>query len=328
MNKQKFKEFFKSREKDFIKIFLVFILIVVLFVVVSHFYACSDGWIVHKYKRWEYRYVKMNDGEKYLTIYNQSNEEEIIVPTEIRGHKIYDITSGNNPRKYFLTKENSNLFYIHWADSIILTSIDPKDYSNGFPYNKGERDCYYHANHRYVPKEYVNCYNSTYVYYYIGNFLNKDDVKYRDKIFEPANVSYMFNYEIVNEDGYYWEDKSLAKYDFSQEFIEKEGGINTTDDYLRLLELYYSEECQQQLEQYYEKYYKKFIDTSSFNGGYYWIDNLEIGDKIKTIPQDPVREGYKFTGWYSDSECTQAFDFNNYIKDENDLTLYANWEQL
>ncbi len=48
------------------------------------------------------------------------------------------------------------------------------------------------------------------------------------------------------------------------------------------------------------------------------------GAKV-TAPEDPVREGYVFTGWYRDAACTQSFDFVTAITE--DLTLYAGWEQ-
>lgn len=35
----------------------------------------------------------------------------------------------------------------------------------------------------------------------------------------------------------------------------------------------------------------------------------------------PFKEGYLFTGWYIDKECTQLFDFSSYL--ENDINLYA-----
>ena len=40
-------------------------------------------------------------------------------------------------------------------------------------------------------------------------------------------------------------------------------------------------------------------------------------------PDDPIRAGYSFTGWYSDSACTQRWDFNDSVK--GDMTLYAGW---
>lgn len=45
----------------------------------------------------------------------------------------------------------------------------------------------------------------------------------------------------------------------------------------------------------------------------------------KTVrPADPVRPGYAFTGWYTDSETEQAFAFGDTLTES--LTLYAGWK--
>ncbi len=43
-------------------------------------------------------------------------------------------------------------------------------------------------------------------------------------------------------------------------------------------------------------------------------------------PDDPTKPGYKFVGWYKESECTNAWDFNNDTV-EGDITLYAKWAE-
>ena len=52
-------------------------------------------------------------------------------------------------------------------------------------------------------------------------------------------------------------------------------------------------------------------------------ETLEDGDTL-TYPTDPTREGYIFTGWYTDSDCTQRLSANI----EEDTTLYAGWQAL
>lgn len=42
-------------------------------------------------------------------------------------------------------------------------------------------------------------------------------------------------------------------------------------------------------------------------------------------PTDPERDGYTFTGWYTDEDCTQIFDWSLGLK--KDITLYAGWQQ-
>ena len=46
------------------------------------------------------------------------------------------------------------------------------------------------------------------------------------------------------------------------------------------------------------------------------------GNKV-TAPTEPIASGYTFGGWYTDKNCTSAFDFNTAITD--DKTLYAKW---
>ena len=45
-----------------------------------------------------------------------------------------------------------------------------------------------------------------------------------------------------------------------------------------------------------------------------------------SIPATPSKMGHIFLGWYVDKECTTAFNFNDTVTEE--ITLYANWEQL
>ena len=42
-------------------------------------------------------------------------------------------------------------------------------------------------------------------------------------------------------------------------------------------------------------------------------------------PEQPVRDGYEFGGWYTDSECTESFDFSSKIT--KSMTLYAKWSE-
>ncbi|MBQ6150103.1 MAG: InlB B-repeat-containing protein, partial [Mogibacterium sp.] len=49
---------------------------------------------------------------------------------------------------------------------------------------------------------------------------------------------------------------------------------------------------------------------------------IEEGGKASR-PKDPTEKGYTFGGWFTDQECTTAFDFNTAIT--QDITLYAKW---
>lgn len=69
--------------------------------------------------------------------------------------------------------------------------------------------------------------------------------------------------------------------------------------------------------------------TFNANGGVLTSDaeqNILAGGKIIN-PSAPTRDGYSFTGWYTDQYCTTLFDINNnYVN--NNFTLYAGWNRL
>ena len=57
------------------------------------------------------------------------------------------------------------------------------------------------------------------------------------------------------------------------------------------------------------------------------INGMEIEE-----PEQPVREGYDFNGWYSSKECTgydffSPLNYFNRIRIEDDITLYAKWKK-
>ena len=49
-------------------------------------------------------------------------------------------------------------------------------------------------------------------------------------------------------------------------------------------------------------------------------------NEVLNYPTIPTRTGYIFTGWYTDSDCTEFFSFSEDI--ESDMTLYAGWKQI
>ena len=42
-------------------------------------------------------------------------------------------------------------------------------------------------------------------------------------------------------------------------------------------------------------------------------------------PDEPVKQGYKFTGWYTDRDCTNEWQTDNAVT--GSMTLYAGWEK-
>ena len=57
-----------------------------------------------------------------------------------------------------------------------------------------------------------------------------------------------------------------------------------------------------------------------------WRAEFEIGEVYYNHPT-PTRQGYKFTGWYEDEECTKLVS-NGKVYKNAETTLYAGWEPL
>ena len=75
---------------------------------------------------------------------------------------------------------------------------------------------------------------------------------------------------------------------------------------------------------------------SAPNDGYYWIDNYGYGETIEYIPEQPIRDGYTFDGWYKEPECINKWNFETDTlpqaqRDEEgkelyqETKLYAKW---
>ena len=54
------------------------------------------------------------------------------------------------------------------------------------------------------------------------------------------------------------------------------------------------------------------------------IDSIIIeSGELLASPNDPILEGHTFSGWYTDEDCLNAYDFSNPVS--TNLTLYAKW---
>lgn len=74
------------------------------------------------------------------------------------------------------------------------------------------------------------------------------------------------------------------------------------------------------------RFFKKVFYTVSYDevGGEDVADVKVVNGKTVSKPDDPVREGYQFLGWYADSEYQTPFMFDTQIV-ISDITLYAKW---
>lgn len=60
------------------------------------------------------------------------------------------------------------------------------------------------------------------------------------------------------------------------------------------------------------------------NGGSAVADIQQTAWNVVAVqPDDPVRAGYAFAGWYTDADCTEIFDWSQGVT--KDITLYAGW---
>ena len=61
----------------------------------------------------------------------------------------------------------------------------------------------------------------------------------------------------------------------------------------------------------------------------YRIENLANNETI-TRPLDPTIDGCTFTGWYTEKECINSWDFNTIVnfEDLDVFNLYAAWQRI
>ena len=69
-----------------------------------------------------------------------------------------------------------------------------------------------------------------------------------------------------------------------------------------------------------------FTITFDSRGGTDVPAHNQMYGELLEVPEPPTREGYTFTGWYTDHAC---YDLWNVEEDiiQTDMTLYAGWEK-
>ncbi|MDP4119749.1 MAG: leucine-rich repeat protein [Bacillota bacterium] len=72
---------------------------------------------------------------------------------------------------------------------------------------------------------------------------------------------------------------------------------------------------------------KSKLNTITFNsnGGIAVANQTGVYNETITAPTTPTRDGFTFTGWYKDSDCTTMWDFSKDVVIV-DTTLYAGWK--
>ena len=70
-----------------------------------------------------------------------------------------------------------------------------------------------------------------------------------------------------------------------------------------------------------------FTVTFDSKGGTDVPAHNQMYGELLEIPEPPTREGYRFTGWYTDAACDMRWNVEVQTI-ETDMTLYAGWEKL
>ena len=70
-----------------------------------------------------------------------------------------------------------------------------------------------------------------------------------------------------------------------------------------------------------------FTITFDSRGGTDVPAQNQMYGELLEVPEPPTREGYRFTGWYTDAACDILWNVEVQTI-ETDMTLYAGWEKL
>lgn len=69
-----------------------------------------------------------------------------------------------------------------------------------------------------------------------------------------------------------------------------------------------------------------FTVTFNTDGGSQIENQKVMYGQLVEVEENPVKEGYTFTGWYTDKDCKNQFDVTK-DKVSNSMTLYSGWEK-
>lgn len=109
-------------------------------------------------------------------------------------------------------------------------------------------------------------------------------------------------------------------YTFLGWFSDAEGGTQYTDDHGRSLDAWNETEGRTLYAQWTINTYMVRYETDG--GTTVRAQKYEHGEKIE-LPENPIKNGLYFSGWYSDAEFTQEVSSSSLVL--SDMTLYARW---
>lgn len=130
-----------------------------------------------------------------------------------------------------------------------------------------------------------------------------------DKLFPESTELMSFDFRVIDEIG----DVYVTQENF---FVTTQDGMDTY--YCDTNELVINTE-----EQIIPEYSVIF---ETYDGESCEEVTLAQGSTVQEPETVPVRDGYVFAGWYTDSECTVPYDFEQPL--EWDMVLYAKWDEV
>ena len=101
------------------------------------------------------------------------------------------------------------------------------------------------------------------------------------------------------------DDVELQVYAYITSFYHEEGVSNNFVPEIKGINSYNCSNCRFANVSYMYNY------DEAPNDGYYWIDDYEYGEIITYRPEDPIRDGYLFGGWYKEKECINKWNFDD-----------------
>ena len=228
---------------------------------------------------------------------------------------------GNKPKSsgYFLYYDDETWEYVELFD---LTEEGHKqkyiimpETINGKPYWFVESKIWSPVSARFSNNDTLE---KIYFEFYDSNVLWSDDTNngtlYEEIVFEKCNAlkkiilnhkNQIFTTRIVYNETMWLGGKKKAvytNYDNIPVFVDEEGGETKCLVTYDIWETVYLANVE-----------FMFNYDDAPNNGYYWIDDIDDGEKLEVIPPDPTRDGYVFDGWYCEEECVNRFDFDSAI---------------